>query len=295
LKAVKLPPAAGRATAMLLLLTIAVLATAALATTYQLQHQQHQQHECVIPAGAPIQPRLDAAAAAGSGSGAAVLCRLAEGVHRLTAPVVLPPGMSLSGAGVSRTTVLSAIPSTPPFPPHRQPRHTATPPTQIEAAAPAGWPLGPRLAPGLPPQPLLSAFVARNGGAYTLSNMTVDAGLSEAQRTFSNAECGEGVGSDASLPGFAACRFWSLGIYVDTVVGCNLRNLRVTNASRGLFVRGSRDVAVAGCTFAHNGFGTQWGDSIVDSHSVQVTNCTFVGSLGHGLSTVRSHSSCLRP
>jgi hypothetical protein len=72
--------------------------------------------------------------------------------------------------------------------------------------------------------------------ALSISDLTINAGLSPLERQFSNVACGSGKGSDANDPGFARCRFHQYGVYIAGGISVSLSNLIVANASKGLNV-----------------------------------------------------------
>jgi parallel beta-helix repeat protein len=263
----RVPPSHFRMPSLPLLLLLAALAAAMETTaTSSPGGSGGGSGGCVIPVGGAIQEAIDHQIAA-AGAGAALACSLAAGTHTISRPVLLPPRFHLRGAGaVGATTVVAAI-------------------TPSAASAP-GWP---HASVAGRSQPLLGAFYS-NASAVFLSNLSISAGLGAAQRHFSNARCGVGTGSDATDPGFGACRFLAIGVFLDGATGSRLSGLAVRNSSRGIYVRKSTDVQLLDSTFEDNGFGSQWSDAVDSSHNITVTRCRFRGSLGHGF-TIRNSTA----
>ena len=190
-------------------------------------------------------------------------CELTAGEYVVHRPVELPSEFVLLGAGAGATVVRSAI--VPPDP------------------SVADWPRYSLAGQHVGPQPLLSVFFSKNTTGIRLSAMAINGGLNASQRSFSNTACGEGTGSDAVLPGFAGCRFLQFGVLLQSATGATVDNVVITNASRGVYVRGGAGIVLRDSDFVGNGFGSQTSDSISGCTNVSVTNCSFRDSLGHGL------------
>lgn len=214
---------------------------------------------CTVRPGDDIQGAIARAAAVGQRR-----CDLTAGEYVVHRPIELPSGFVLVGAGPGHTVVRSAI--VPPDP------------------SVADWPRYSLASQHVGPQPLLSVFFSENTTGIRLSAMAVDGGLSASQRSFSNTACGEGTGSDAVFPGFAGCRFLQFGLLLQSVTGASVDNVVITNATRGVYVRGGAGIVLRDSVFAGNGFGSQTSDTISGCTNVSLTNCSFRDSLGHGLS-----------
>eukprot|EP01043_Picozoa_sp_COSAG02_P036951 COSAG02_NODE_2743_length_8115_cov_5.631487_2_plen_433_part_00 len=192
-------------------------------------------------------------------------------MHR---PIELPSRLALVGAGASATVVRSAI---------------VAPKSSVQ-----DWPRYSLTSQKVEPQPLLAVFFSNSTTGVQLRAMTVDAGLSPLQRSFSNTACGEGTGSDAVDPGFAVCRFLQFGLLLQSATDVFVGDVVITNASRGVYVHNGTEILLRDSAFVGNGFGSQTSDTISGCANVTVINCSFRASLGHGLFVGQSTDVKLR-